>query len=194
MTYCEYVRILPLDNIHRVYHDTHYGFPLAGDDVLFERLMLEVNQAGLSWETVLKKAGAFHDAFDGFSIDRVAAYGDEETARLLGNAGIIRNRAKIRAAIENARRLQGLRESHGSFAAWLAANHPRLIADWVKLFRATFVFMGPEIVGEFLSSSGYLPYAHERACPAFEQIARLSPPWMACADPGWVAPAAFAVE
>ncbi len=178
MSYCTFVRTLPADHVHARYHDTEYGFPLRDDAALFERLALEINQAGLSWEIVLRKKDAFHHAFDGFAIDRVAAYMEDDQARLLGNAGIIRNRKKIQAVIENARRLQGLREQHGSFAAWLDRHHPRSRDEWQRLFKQSFVFTGGEIVGEFLLSTGYLAGAHEPDCPIYARIAALDPPWM----------------
>ena len=102
----------------------------------------------------------------------------EAPHRLLADAGIIRNRLKVAAAIENAKRLQAIRKSHGSFAAWIAAHHPLPKADWVELFRKTFKFMGGEIVGEFLMSIGYLPGTHREDCPVYARIAKLSPPWM----------------
>ncbi len=146
--------------------------------MLFERLVLEISQAGLSWLTILKKRAAFDAAYDGFDVETVAAYGDAERARLLADSGIIRNRLKVNAAIENARRLLALRASHGGFAAWLDVHHPRAKADWVKLFKQTFVFTGGEITGEFLMSLGYLPGAHAEDCPVFARIAKLAPPWM----------------
>jgi DNA-3-methyladenine glycosylase I len=178
MSYCEYINQHPEHVLHKAYHDNEYGFPLRSDAALFERLALEINQAGLSWDTILKKRDAFHRAFDGFEIDRVAAYGEAETARLLADAAIIRNRLKVAAVIENARRLQGLRAEHGSFAAWLDAHAELEKAGWVKLFKQTFVFTGGEIVGEFLLSSGYLPGAHDSTCPAYARIAELAPAWM----------------
>jgi DNA-3-methyladenine glycosylase I len=173
-TYCQ---LAPGHVFHGPYHDTEYGFPQRADKVLFERLVLEINQAGLSWLTILKKREAFLAAYDGFDIDRIAAYGPEDVARLLADPGIIRNRLKVEAAIENARRLQRIRESHGSFAAWLDAHHPREKADWVKLFGKTFRFTGGEIVGEFLLSLGYLQGAHAPSCPRYKEILALSPPW-----------------
>jgi DNA-3-methyladenine glycosylase I len=172
-----YCLAAPDHPFHGPYHDTEYGVPAKDDAVLFERLVLEINQAGLSWLTILKKRAAFFAAYDGFDIDKVAAYGEAERARLLGDAGIIRNRLKIEAAIENARRLQAIRDSHGSFAAWLDAHHPLDKAGWVKLFGKTFRFTGGEIVGEFLMSLGYLPGAHGAECPRYGQIMVLSPPW-----------------
>lgn len=173
--YCEFA---PNDPLHRPYHDEEYGFPVAGDAALFERLVLEINQAGLSWATVLRKRAAFRKAYDGFRIERVAGYGEADRARLLADAGIIRNRLKVEAAIENARRLVALRGEFGSFAAWLDSQHPRAKAEWVKLFKRTFVFTGGEIVGEFLMSTGYLPGAHAPACPVYERVVASNPPWL----------------
>ena len=173
----EYCRIAPGHELHGPYHDTEYGFPTADDRVLFERLVLEINQAGLSWLLMLKKRAAFRHAYHGFDIDRVAAYGEKDRARLLADEGIIRNRLKVNAAIENARRLRAIRDSHGSFAVWIAAHHPRPKEDWIKLFRKTFTFMGGEVVGEFLMSIGYLPGAHAEDCPVQRRILKLDPPW-----------------
>ena len=174
----EYCDIAPGHPLHGPYHDEEYGFPVADERALFERLVLEINQAGLNWELMLKKRAGFRAAFEGFDVDRVAAYGVAERARLLADAGIIRNRLKVDAVIENARRIQGLRESHGGFAAWLAAHHPRPKDDWVRLFKTSFKFTGGEITGEFLMSTGFLPGAHRADCPVFVRIATLDPPWM----------------
>ena len=175
MSYCD---IAPGHPFHGPYHDGEYGFPIADDNALFERLVLEINQAGLSWLTILKKRDHFRAAFAQFDIDRVARFTDKRRERLLNDAGIIRNRLKIGAAIENARRIVKLRKSHGSFAAWLDAHHPRSKEEWVRLFRKTFVFTGGEITGSFLLSCGYLPGAHDESCPVFAKIARLKPAWM----------------
>ena len=163
----------------RPYHDTEYGFPVGDDNVLFERLVLEINQAGLSWLTILKKREGFSHAYDSFDVDRVAAYGARDEARLLADAGIIRNRLKVRAAIHNAGRVLAIGDEFGSFAGWLDHHHPLDKAEWVKLFRKTFKFTGGEITGEFLMSTGYLPGAHDESCPVFAEIAALAPPWMA---------------
>jgi DNA-3-methyladenine glycosylase I len=173
--YCD---VAPGHPFHGPYHDGEYGFPLTDETLLFERLSLEIMQAGLSWLIVLKKRPAMVAAFDGFVPARVAAYGEADVARLMADAGIIRNRRKILSIIENAGRLQELSGRHGSFAAWIAAHHPRAKEEWVRLFRRTFVFMGGEIVNEFLMSIGVLPGAHRPDCPAFARIAALVPPWM----------------
>lgn len=162
---------------HGPYHDAEYGFPVRDDDRLFERLVLEINQAGLSWLTILKKREGFRAAYDGFRVETVAAYGDAERTRVLADPGIVRNRLKVDAAVANARRVLELRESHGSFAGWLDAHHPRERADWVKLFRKTFHFTGGEITGEFLVSTGWLPGAHDPACPVHAEVLRHDPPW-----------------
>lgn len=177
-SYCEYLRDHPEDTLNKLYHDSEYGFPLADDTALFERLMLEVNQAGLSWTLILKRKDNFRRAFDGFDVDTVAAYGEKDVARLLVDAGIIRNRLKVRATIENARRIQGLRSEFGSFRGWLDAHHPLPLEEWTKLFKKTFVFTGGEIIKEFLLSTGYLPGAHDHDCPVYKQIAEKRPAWM----------------
>jgi len=166
------------DPLHGPYHDREYGFPETDEAKLFERLVLEINQAGLNWGLMLKKRDGFRVAYDGFAVDRVAAYGETERARLLDDPGIIRNRLKIEAAIHNAQVIQGFRASHGGFASWLAAHHPLIKPHWVKLFKKTFRFTGGEITGEFLMSIGYLPGTHRPDCPVAGEIARLSPPWM----------------
>ena len=172
-----YCRLAPGHPFHGVYHDTEYGFPAGEESVLFERLVLEINQAGLSWLTILKKRAAFRAAFADFDVDRVAAFGPTEIERLLADSGIIRNRLKIEAAIENSRRIQALRQSHGSFLGWLEAHHPRPPEEWVRVFRKTFRFTGGQIVNEFLMSVGYLPGAHEKDCPVYARILGLAPPW-----------------
>jgi DNA-3-methyladenine glycosylase I len=174
----DYCAFAPGHPLHGPYHDQEYGFPVTDEAILFERLVLEINQAGLSWELMLKKRANFHAAFEGYDVDRVAAYGEGNRARLLEDAGIIRNRLKVDAIIENAGRIQALRASDGGFAAWLAAHHPQPKESWVGLFKKTFKFTGGEITGEFLMSIGYLPGAHRADCPVAARIAALEPPWM----------------
>jgi DNA-3-methyladenine glycosylase I len=172
-----YCRLAPGHPFHGEYHASEYGFPARDDAVLFERLVLEINQAGLSWLTVLKKRAAFSAAFGGYNLDEVAAFTARDVRRLMADPGIIRNRLKIEAVIENAKRLREIRTTHSSFAAWLDAHHPRSKERWVKLFRETFRFTGGEIVNEFLMSLGYLKGAHVPSCPVHSAIAKLGPPW-----------------
>ena len=177
-SYCDYCNTHPEDTFNKTYHDTEYGFPLKDDNLLFERFILEINQAGLSWITILRKAENFRNAYHGFDIEKIAAYGDDDIARLLADAGIIRNRLKINAAIVNAQRVLELRSDSGSFKGWLDHNHPRSKEEWVKLFKKTFVFTGGEIVNEFLISTGYLPGAHDESCHIYRRVASLRPAWM----------------
>lgn len=174
-----YCRLAPEHPVHGRYHDIEYGFPAKEESVLFERLVLEINQAGLSWLTILNKREGFRAAYAGFDVDRVALFGPHDIDRLLGDPAVIRNRLKIEAAVDNARRIQVLREAHGSFADWLDAHHPQPVAAWTQLFRRTFRFTGGQIVNEFLMSLGYLPGAHEPDCPVYARILACAPPWAA---------------
>ncbi len=174
-SYCDFAIT---NSLHKPYHDQEYGFPLSDDSALFERLILEINQAGLSWSTILKKRQNFRQAYDGFDIDVVAGYDEDDRNRLLNDAGIIRNRLKVNAAIENARRLVDLRHEYGSFAKWLNHHHPLTKEEWVKLFKRHFLFTGKEIVNEFLMSTGYLPGAHQRDCPIYGKVVASNPRWM----------------
>jgi DNA-3-methyladenine glycosylase I len=181
MTYCEYLKTLPegpKKDLHGNYHDNHYGFPLHDDNELFGRLILEINQAGLNWEIILKKEAAFRKAFDNFNVKKVAAYKEKDRERLLNDAGIIRNRLKINAAIENAKVILSLQKEYGSFDKWLESNHPKSLAEWVKLFKKTFTFTGGEIVNEFMMSIGFFPGTHDPSCPAYRKIEKLKPLWM----------------
>jgi len=171
-----YCAIAPGHKWHGPYHDTEYGFPVSDDRVLFERLVLEINQAGLSWVLMLKRREGFRAAFLDYEIDRIAAFGPDDEARLREDARIIRNRLKIGAVIHNARVVQALAREHGSFVAWLDEQHPMDLPSWTKLMRKTFKFMGPEVVNEFLMSTGYLPGAQHAACPVHAEIAALAPP------------------
>jgi DNA-3-methyladenine glycosylase I len=174
-TYCS---IAPGHPVHADYHASEYGFPQRDEAALFERLCLEIMQAGLSWEIVLKRRAGMRAAFAGWDVDTIAALDDRAKARLLADPAIIRNRLKVEAIVANARIVQGFRASHGGFAGWLDAHHPRDKPAWVKLFKSTFRFTGGEIVGEFLMSLGYLPGAHAADCPVAARIAALAPPWM----------------
>ncbi|GHC16049.1 DNA-3-methyladenine glycosylase I [Aidingimonas halophila] len=173
----DYCDLAPGHPFHGPYHDQEYGFPVEDDDTLFERLVLEINQAGLSWLTVLKKRIAFQQAFEDFDVARIANYGDDEKQRLLADASIIRNRRKVEAVIHNANVVLALQQEHGSFQQWLEHYHPLPLADWTKVFKRTFRFTGPEIVNEFLMSTGYLPGAHRDDCPVQARILAHNPPW-----------------
>lgn len=173
-SYCSFA---PGDPVHDAYHSREYGFPQRDESVIFERLCLEIMQAGLSWGLVLRRRETMRRAFASYDVDRVAAMGPPDEARLLADPGIIRNRLKVKAIIENAQRVRAMRESHGGFASWLDAHHPREKDEWVKLFRRTFKFTGGEIVGEFLMSLGYLQGAHSADCPVYRRILARRPPW-----------------
>ena len=139
MTYCEFANQLPdnTDNPNKHYHDHAYGFPIEDDNELFGRLVLEINQAGLSWILMLKKQQAFQAAYSGFDIATVAAYTETDRARLLADAGIVRNKLKVNAAIHNAQQILALQAEYGSFKQWLDAHHPRSKEEWVKLFKSS---------------------------------------------------------
>ncbi|GJL82936.1 MAG: DNA-3-methyladenine glycosylase I [marine bacterium B5-7] len=172
--YCDYAIGDPL---HGSYHDTEYGFEITDESMLFERLVLEINQAGLNWGLILKKRPAFVSAFEGFDVSRIARYDDNDRKRLLNDAAIIRNRLKIDAVIHNAGVVESMRDSHGGFDSWLRQHHPMIKPDWVKLFKKTFKFTGGEITGEFLMSTGFLPGTHRPDCPVYKIIERTCPPW-----------------
>ena len=175
--YCDFVKGKGKGTVHQHYHDNEYGFPLEADNELFARLMLEINQAGLSWETILKKKDNFYKAFDDFNIEKVSRYTQKKFDSLMQDAGIIRNLLKINAAIENAKPSRLCKE-FGSFKNWLKLHHPKTKEEWMKLFKKTFKFTGGEIVNEFLMSTGYLPGCHRETCPAYKKIAKLKPMWM----------------
>lgn len=180
MSYCNYIPLMkePSRSLHQRYHDQHYGFPTHDDNELFGRLIMEINQAGLSWETILKKEASFRQAYDNFDIEKIAAYTEEDRQRLLNDAGIIRNRLKINAAIENAQTILQLQKEYGSFEKWLEHQHPKTKEEWVKLFKKTFRFTGGEIVNEFLMSIGYLRGAHDENCPVHQHILQQKPMWL----------------
>ncbi len=165
-------------NLHANYHDHHYGFPIHDDNELFGRLILEINQAGLSWETILKKEQGFRNAYANFDVTTVANFNENDRERLLQDAGIIRNKLKVNAAIENAKTILQLQEEFGSFDNWLSYHHPKTKPEWIKLFKKTFKFTGGEIVGEFLMSIGYLPGAHDPSCAIQEKVLKSNPKWL----------------
>lgn len=180
-TYCDAVLVMKTTEqaVHLPYHDTRYGFPIHDDNELFCRLILEINQAGLSWTTILNKEAGFRKAYHDFEIKKIAAYKEKDINRLLNDAGIIRNRLKVNAAIENAKTVLVLQKEFGSFKNWLHHHHPKNKEEWVKLFKQTFRFTGGEIVNEFLMSAGFLPGAHAESCPVYKKILKAKPAWAA---------------
>jgi DNA-3-methyladenine glycosylase I len=169
---------------YRDYHDSEWGFPVADDIRLFEKLSLEAFQAGLSWLTILRKREAFRAAFAGFDFERVARFGDRDVERLLADAGIVRHRGKIEAVIDNARRAIELVEAEGSIAAFvwhyepspragsftradLAANPttPESLALAKELKRRGWRFLGPTTVYAFMQAMG-LAEDHLDGCEA----------------------------
>ncbi len=164
-SYCQAIHSGRLPEVHQRYHNFDYGFPIYSDDELFGRLILEINQAGLSWTTILNKEANFRKAYANFDISTIAAFGEKEISELLQNEGIIRNRLKINAAVHNARQIIDLQHTHGSFQNWLNGNSPLDREAWVELFKKTFKFTGGEITNKFLMSTGYLKGAHDADCP-----------------------------
>ncbi|MGW5646545.1 DNA-3-methyladenine glycosylase I [Saccharopolyspora sp. NPDC003752] len=158
------------DPLLREYYDTEWGMPVHGEQALFERISLEGFQAGLSWATILRKRPAFREAFDDFDPDAVAAYTEEDEARLLGNAGIVRNKAKIRAAVTNARATIELRAEEGLEAfvwsfkpettprprtmAEIPTTSPESVALSKALRRKGFAFVGPTTMFALMEAIG----------------------------------------
>lgn len=174
MSYCSYIQTGNAESsdfqLNKEYHDHHYGYPIDDDDELFGRFLLEINQAGLSWTLMLRKQEGFRKAYDNFSIEKIAAYDDADRERLLQDAGIVRNRLKINAAIVNAQKILELKKEFGSFKGWIDAHHPLSKEEWMKLFKKTFKFTGGEIVNELLMSTGYLPGAHTPDCHVYKKL------------------------
>jgi DNA-3-methyladenine glycosylase I len=165
---------------YQAYHDTEWGFPVADDRRLFEKLVLEGFQSGLSWLTILRKRENFRKAFAGFDFERVAAFGPKDVERLLQDAGIVRHRGKIEAAINNAQRAVELVEQEGSLAAYvwgfepdradrtpLLPQTPESQAMAKDLKRRGWRFVGPTTVYAFMQAMG-LVNDHLEGCVAFE--------------------------
>lgn len=170
MSYCQFSQTNPL---HQYYHDKEYGFPVDDDDVLLERLALEINQAGLSWDLMLKKRVSFNKAFKNFAVDKVAKFNKRDVERLLKDENIIRNRLKIEAVIHNAKLIKQIQKSHGSFSSWLVTQLTGIVdeREAAKIFKKHgFKFIGGEIMKEFLQSIGHLPSPHDKICPVNKEI------------------------
>jgi DNA-3-methyladenine glycosylase I len=167
------------DPLYRDYHDREWGVPVHGERALYERICLEAFQSGLAWITILRKRPAFRAAFAGFDPDAVAAFGEDDVARLMGDAGIVRNRAKILAAIANARAVVALREREGLDAlVWshrpepgpaprtsadVAATTPASAALARALRRRGFAFVGPTTAHALMQACGLVD-DHLAAC------------------------------
>lgn len=179
MTYCDYIATSKDagKEYHKKYHDNHYGFPINDDNELFGRFILEINQAGLNWLTILKKETNFRNAYSNFDIKSVANYATEDENRLLSDAGIIRNKLKVKAVIYNANAILEIQNKYGSFKNWLDLHHPKAKEEWVKLFKKTFKFTGGEITNEFLLSTGYLKGAHSENCHIYNKVLAQNPAW-----------------
>jgi DNA-3-methyladenine glycosylase I len=177
------------DGLYRAYHDTEWGVPLHDDRRLFEMLLLEGMQAGLSWGTILRKRENFRRAFDGFDPAKVARYDDRQVARLLGDAGIIRNRAKVRAAVANAKAFLAVRKEFGTFDSYIwglvggvpMVNHRRTLKDFPAatpeserisedLKRRGFRFVGPTIVYSHMQATGMVN-DHQVHCFRYAELA-----------------------
>jgi DNA-3-methyladenine glycosylase I len=179
------------DDLYRHYHDTEWGRPVVDDRRLFEKLMLEGFMSGLSWLTILRKRENFRAAFRDFRPDAVARFGGRDVSRLMGDAGIVRNRAKIEATINNARRYAELRREAGSFAAYVWRFEPKArrrlldrsefmaaglpaeaVAMSKDLKRRGWAFVGPTTVHSFMQAMGVVN-DHLRGCAAGREAARL---------------------
>lgn len=177
------------DPLYRAYHDDEWGVPQHDDRALFELLVLEHFQAGLAWRTILHKREAFRRAFDGFVPERVAAYGPDDVTRLLADAGIVRHRGKIEAAIHNAERFLQTQATDGSFARFLWAfvdGTPRVerrapgerarpttpLSDRVsaELRRRGFRFLGSTTVQAYLQATGVV-MDHDLECFRYQELA-----------------------
>jgi DNA-3-methyladenine glycosylase I len=126
----------------------------------------------------LNKQQNFKKAYKDFDIKKVAAFKEKDFERLMKDPGIIRNRLKINAAIENAKTILKIQKEFGSFKKWIDHHHPKTKEEWVKLFKQTFKFTGGEIVNEFLMSTGYLPGAHIESCVVYKKLLKAKPPFI----------------
>lgn len=140
----------------REYYEREWGRLIDDDVRFFEFLCLEIFQAGLSWETIIRKRDGMREALDGFDFRIVSAYPDARIDALAQDPRVIRYRLKLEAIRSNARVFCGLVDEHGSFLAWLSTDPEHDLDGWVNRFKRTFSFTGPEIVREFLESSGVI--------------------------------------
>lgn len=173
-SYCAYAsKIQDTDDAERIYHDHHYGARIEDDNELFGVLLMEINQAGLSWRMIVLKEKGFRNAYHNFNIKKVAAYKEADIARLLQDASIVRNKLKIAAAVHNAQAIMRIQKEYGSWRNWLDTNAKELKCDqdaWLMLFRRHFTFVGKEILGEFLMSINQISGAHDKKCKAYLDV------------------------
>lgn len=173
-SYCAYAsKIRDEDDAERIYHDHHYGVRIEDDNELFGVFLMEINQAGLSWRTIVLKEKGFRKAYHNFNIRKIAAYKEKDIARLMQDASIIRNRLKIGAAIHNAQVVMRIQKEYGSWRKWLDVHAKELKHDkdaWLKLFKKHFTFVGKEILNEFLMSINQIPGAHDKKCKAYRDV------------------------
>ena len=170
MSYCTYCNTLPIDHVDRIYHDRVYGRSCTDDRELFGRLILEINQAGLSWHTILKKSHSIRTAYANYNIEIVAGFNEKAIEKLLSNKGVISHKGKIHAIIFNAQQILELQKKHGSFYEWIKEKGEITLEEWIKVFKKKFKFVGKEIVSEFLKGSGFIEGAHEKSCPVFNKL------------------------
>jgi len=176
------------DPLMVAYHDDEWGMPVWDDTELFDRLMLECFQAGLSWRTILHRRQSFHQAFHGWDAERIAAYGPDDIARLMADPGIIRNRLKVEGSVKNARAFLKVREEHGTFADFIwsftgggvldrpaptklgeiPATTPESDAMSKALKKRGFTFVGSTIIYAFMQSAGMVN-DHVIGCAARER-------------------------
>ena len=187
-TRCAWVGERHEDDVMVRYHDEEWGVPLHDDRKLFELLTLEGAQAGLSWETILRRRPGYRRAFADFDVARIAAYGPEDAARLLADVGIIRNRAKVSAAIGNARATIEVQRELGSLDAFVwgfvdgkpMVNSPATLADVPAktpvsealskaMLKRGYRFVGPTIMYAFMQAAG-LVNDHTRDCFRYEEL------------------------
>lgn len=160
------------DPLLAAYHDLEWGHYAIDEQEhqYFEKMALEIFQAGLSWRTILYKREHFRQAFDNFHVDIVERYDEHKIAQLLTDAGIVRNRKKIEAVVYNASRIIELRKQFGSFAAYLASLDLTDMKKVSKEFKTRFQFMGPTVTESFLQTVGRLPVKHEPQCWLYRDL------------------------
>ena len=177
MSYCLHVNSGELSWHHKYYHDNIYGFPCKNDNEIFGRLVLEINQAGLSWDIILKKEKTIKKAYKNYSFNEIAKFDEYDIKRILNDKGAIRMRRKVIAIIYNAKKVVSLTEKHCSFKNFLDKHHSLSLPGWVSLFKKEFKFVGNEICKEFLTSIGYLKGAHKKSCPIYKKVIKEKPMW-----------------